>query len=85
MCCSVSTTVSSFTFDLNLGLVVAIESPELETKKNNLVLNNAAMQKQLQDIEDQILKLLSSSTGDILDDEELINTLASSKSTVRIL
>ena len=64
------------------GLVVAMESPELETKKNNLVLNNPTMKKQLQDIEDQIFKLLSSSTGDILDDEQLIDTLASSKTTV---
>ena len=45
----------------------------------------AADKKQLQDIEDKILKLLSESTGDILDDEELINTLADSKTTSAII
>lgn len=41
------------------------------------------MKEELQEIEDKILKLLSSSQGDILDDEELIDTLASSQSTSR--
>eukprot|EP00965_Chrysotila_dentata_P248329 6208271-Pleurochrysis_carterae.AAC.1 len=36
---------------------------------------------QLKDIESRILKLLSESTGNILDDEHLINTLAQSKVT----
>lgn len=67
--------------DQMLGTVVARESPEMEQKKNALVVQNAQMKKQLQDIEDNILKLLSGSTGDILDDEELINMLADSKKT----
>ena len=50
------------------GLVVRKEAPELESKKSALVLNNAAMKKQLQEIEDQILKLLAAAKGDILDD-----------------
>jgi len=65
--------------DQMLGTVVAKESPELEQKKNALVVQNARMKKQLQDTEDNILRLLTSATGDILDDEELINTLADSK------
>ena len=44
--------------------------------KNNLVVSNARMAAQLKDIESQILKLLSESQGNILDDENLINTLA---------
>ena len=44
----------------------AKESPELEQKKNALVVQNARMKKQLQDTEDGILKLLTSSQGDIL-------------------
>jgi dynein heavy chain len=39
------------------------------------------MKKQLQEIEDQILKLLSEAKGDILEDETLINVLAESKKT----
>jgi dynein heavy chain len=64
--------------DQMLGTVVAKESPELEQKKNALVVQNARMKKQLQETEDTILRLLSSST-DVLADEELVNTLADSK------
>jgi hypothetical protein len=39
------------------------------------------MQKQLGEIEDQILRLLAESAGNILDDEQLITTLAQSKVT----
>ena len=39
------------------------------------------MAAQLKDIESTILKLLSESSGNILDDEQLINTLAESKVT----
>lgn len=41
--------------------------------------SNAKMKKELKDIEDKILFMLSNSQGNILDDEELINTLAQSK------
>ena len=67
--------------DQMLGTVVAKESPELEVKKNALVVQNARMKKQLLDLEDQILRLLAEAKGDILDDEQLIDTLASSKVT----
>ena len=45
------------------------------------VVANASMKKQLKEIEDKILYMLSNSTGNILDDHELIETLASSKIT----
>lgn len=45
------------------------------------MVSNAKMKKELSDIEDRILQLLSASSGEILDDEELINTLAQSKVT----
>ena len=57
------------------------ELPEKEEKKNMLVVNNAKMSKELKDIEDTILHMLSNSQGNILDDQELIDTLASSKVT----
>ena len=45
------------------------------------MVSNAKMKKELKDIEDKILFMLSNSQGNILDDEELINTLAQSKVT----
>lgn len=45
------------------------------------VVANAKMKKELQEIENRILFLLSNSKGNILDDHELIETLASSKKT----
>eukprot|EP00965_Chrysotila_dentata_P092804 3064457-Pleurochrysis_carterae.AAC.1 len=84
---SVKLTLLNFTItqegleDQLLGITVAKERPDLEELKNNLVVSNAKMAKQLKDIESEILKLLSESTGNILDDENLINTLAQSKVT----
>ena len=56
-----------------LGLVVREERPDLEKQKNNLVISLAADKKQLKELEDKILRLLSASEGNILDDEALIN------------
>ncbi|ETO33001.1 dynein heavy chain [Reticulomyxa filosa] len=70
--------------DQMLGLVVAKEAPQLEIKKNELVVSSAAMKKQLQEIETKILQLLKEAKGDILDDENLICFLSESKKTVRI-
>ena len=67
--------------DQLLALVVANERPDLEEAKNELVMNNAAMRKELKDIEDKILYLLSSVQGSPVDDERLIDTLAASKET----
>ncbi|GMH32802.1 hypothetical protein BSKO_00636 [Bryopsis sp. KO-2023] len=64
-----------------LGIVVTEERPDLANMKNQLVVSNANMRKELKDIEDKILFMLSNSQGNILDDEELINTLSQSKVT----
>jgi dynein heavy chain len=64
-----------------LNVVVAEERPDLSEKKTELVISMAKMKKDMQDIEDEILHLLSASQGNILDDETLINTLAASKVT----
>ena len=58
-----------------LGLVIKNESPEVEEKKNALVIQQAEMNKTLKELEDKILKLLAESTGNILDDVVLIQTL----------
>jgi len=58
--------------DQLLGIVVAKERPELEDEKNALILQSAANKKQLKEIEDQILEVLSTSEGNILEDETAI-------------
>ncbi|XP_076154944.1 dynein axonemal heavy chain 3 [Alosa pseudoharengus] len=65
--------------DQLLGIVAAMEKPELEEKKNQLILEGAANNKQLKEIEDKILEVLSSSQGNILEDETAIKVLSSSK------
>lgn len=71
--------------DQLLGMVVRKEKPDIEDRKNRLLMSMASDQKQLKDIESKILRMLSESKGDILDDEELINTLADSKTTSAII
>jgi dynein heavy chain len=64
--------------DQMLGIVAAKEKPELEEKKNELIIESAANKKQLKEIEDKILEVLSSE-GNILEDETAIKILSSSK------
>lgn len=47
--------------DQLLSLVAAKEKPDLEEKKNKLILESAHNRRQLKAIEDKILKVLSSS------------------------
>uniref|UniRef100_A0A669PS64 Dynein axonemal heavy chain 3 n=1 Tax=Phasianus colchicus TaxID=9054 RepID=A0A669PS64_PHACC len=65
--------------DQLLGIVAAEEKPELEEKKNKLIIESAANKKQLKEIEDKILEVLSKSEGNILEDETAVNILSSSK------
>lgn len=67
--------------DQLLGDVVKQEQKEMEEKKNTLVVSMAQDKKELKDIESKILTLLSESGGNVLDDEVLIEILASSKTT----
>lgn len=57
------------------GIVVMKEEPSLEAHKHALVQRLAEGRKRLQDIEDQILRLLTSARGYLLDDLELIRVL----------
>lgn len=61
--------------------VVKYEKPELEQKKDELVVQLAEFKRQLKDIEAKILKLVAEASEDILNDEELILTLDASKQT----
>ncbi|XP_033642613.1 dynein heavy chain 3, axonemal-like [Asterias rubens] len=65
--------------DQLLGLVAAKEKPQLEEKKNQLIIEGAHNRRQLKEIEDKILEVLSSSEGNILEDETAIEILSSSK------
>merc|ERR1711871_1722227 len=67
--------------DQLLGKTVQKERPDLAQQKNQLVISNAQNKKQLKQIEDDILHLLKESTGNILDDVQLIETLDQSKKT----
>lgn len=64
-----------------LAIIVILENPEIEKRKSDIVKQNAADNKKLKELEDEILKNLSESEGDILMDETLINKLTESKQT----
>ncbi|KAH6590256.1 hypothetical protein BASA50_009516 [Batrachochytrium salamandrivorans] len=66
--------------DQLLGIIVRHEKPDLEEQKNILVENVATAKSKLIDLEDEILHLLSTAQGSLLDDETLVYTLQSSKS-----
>ena len=51
----------------------------MEEKRSKSTVAMAKDRKSLNDIEDRILQLLSESTGNVLDDENLIDTLEESK------
>ncbi|KAL7988579.1 hypothetical protein Chor_007498, partial [Crotalus horridus] len=65
--------------DQLLSDVVRLERPELEEQRTQLIIRINADKNQLKAIEDKILKMLFTSEGNILDNEELINTLQESK------
>jgi len=65
--------------DQLLGIVVARERPELEEEKNTLIVQGADNKRQLKNIEGKILEVLSTSEGNILEDETAIKILNSSK------
>jgi len=65
--------------DQLLGIVTRKEKPDLELFRDQLITQSASNKKQLKEIEDKILEVLSSTKGDILDDEIAVEILSSSK------
>ncbi|GAB6032148.1 hypothetical protein CHUAL_010802 [Chamberlinius hualienensis] len=65
--------------DQLLGLLVARERPELETAHRNLVLECSNNRLKLRDLEDKVLATMSTSKGNLLDDETAIKVLDTSK------
>ncbi|XP_076649863.1 dynein heavy chain at 16F [Halictus rubicundus] len=68
-----------------LADVVRLERPDLESMRNDLITKINADKGQLQSIEDKILTLLYGAGDDILDNEDLIETLNDSKETSAII
>lgn len=57
----------------------------MEKQRNDLIVSINSDKQQLLNLEDKILKLLFSSEGNILDDEELVETLNESKETSLVI
>ncbi|XP_062127566.1 dynein axonemal heavy chain 3 [Drosophila sulfurigaster albostrigata] len=62
-----------------LAIVVAHERPDLQEKKEQLIIESARNRDALYTIESKILEVLSTSEGNVLEDENAINILSSSK------
>ena len=62
--------------------VVRLERPDLDEEMNRLIITMNNDRNQLKAIEDKILKMLFESEGNILDNEELVNSLNDSKVSV---
>ncbi|RNF14084.1 putative dynein heavy chain [Trypanosoma conorhini] len=67
--------------DQLLGVVVGQERKELEMRRSELIKGNAAMRAEVASIQKTILRKMEEVTGDILDDESLIQYLNQSKTT----
>ncbi|CAM6082178.1 unnamed protein product [Calypogeia fissa] len=65
--------------DQLLGVVVAKEHPDLEQRKSALVFQGAENKRRLKELEDQILEVLSTSEGNILEDETAIKIISEAK------
>ncbi|CAG9861035.1 unnamed protein product [Phyllotreta striolata] len=62
-----------------LGIVVAVEKPDLQQLKEELTVQKADNKKALKETEDMILQTLAESKGDILEDGRAIKILDDSK------
>lgn len=71
--------------DQLLGIVVAKERSALEEQKNQVIVQSANNKKSLKEIEDKILEVLSTSEGNILEDETAIQILTSSRVSISLL
>ena len=67
--------------ELLLGSIIQIEQQDLEEQKSNLATTMASARLKLAILEEEILKLLNSSEGSLLEDESLVEALQTSKST----
>ena len=66
--------------DQLLSVVVRHERPDLEEQRENLIEETFVNKNLLKSLEDSLLRELSTSTGNMLDNEELVETLEHTKS-----
>ncbi|XP_069937012.1 dynein axonemal heavy chain 3-like, partial [Cherax quadricarinatus] len=62
-----------------LGLVVAHERPQLEERKNRLLVESAHNRRALQKTQEKILEVLSTAGQNLLEDEKAIDIMSSSR------
>ncbi|XP_059059014.1 dynein axonemal heavy chain 10 [Achroia grisella] len=66
--------------DQLLSVVVRAERADLEEQRENLIIETSANKSLLSGLEDSLLRELATSTGNMLDNVELVNTLENTKS-----
>ncbi|XP_073953503.1 dynein axonemal heavy chain 10-like [Choristoneura fumiferana] len=66
--------------DQLLSVVVRAERADLEEQRESLILETSANKSLLSGLEDSLLRELATSTGNMLDNVELVNTLENTKS-----
>ncbi|KAI8122976.1 axonemal, Dynein heavy chain 10 [Lucilia cuprina] len=71
--------------DQLLSVVVRAERPDLEAQRETLIAQTSENKQLLQQLEDSLLRELATSTGNMLDNIELIDTLENTKSKAAIV
>lgn len=66
--------------DQLLSVLVAYERRELEEQREHLIQETSENKNLLKDLEDSLLRELATSTGNMLDNVELVQTLEETKS-----
>lgn len=66
--------------DQLLSVIVGFERKELEEQRERLIQETSENKKLLKDLEDSLLRELATSTGNMLDNTELVSTLEETKS-----
>lgn len=65
--------------DQLLSVIVGFERKELEEQRERLIQETSENKKLLKDLEDSLLRELATSTGNMLDNVELVHTLEETK------
>lgn len=65
--------------DQLLSVVVRCERPDLEEQRETLIIETSSNKSLLKALEDSLLRELATSTGNMLDNAELVNTLDNTK------
>lgn len=66
--------------DQLLSVIVGFERKELEEQRERLILETSENKRLLKDLEDSLLRELATSTGNMLDNVDLVHTLEETKS-----